>query len=115
VFTPVDGLQERLGSPPPSKTPLCPFASSIASIAIAITITIDTARIIGRGGKRGSRQDVVCEFDDARAECSSCVAAAGVGRSAQVRGVFFAYDGVVRKGVREDGVDDRLRGIIGHC
>lgn len=111
VFAPVDGLQERLGAPPPSKTPFCPFASSIA-------IPIDTARIGRRRGKRGLRQDVVCEFDDARAECcssssSSCVA--GVGRrSAQVRGVFFAYDGVVRKGVREDGVDDRLRGIIGH-
>jgi len=115
VLAPIDGLQKRLDAPLPSKAPFCPFAA---------TTTADARRIgfgfgFGRRRKRGLRQDIVRELDDARAERVGALlrgarGGEGGGRRAQVSGVFFAYDGVVRKGVREDRVDDRLCGIIGH-
>jgi hypothetical protein len=120
VIAPIDRLQKRLCAPPPPKPPLCPlFPSTDARVDIDIRIRIRISRRSRRTRKRWLRQDVIGELDDASPERVALILPrAGSGRrgrrGAQVRGVFFAYDGIVRKGVREDGVDDRLRGIVGH-
>ncbi len=84
----IDRAQERIGAPSSAEPPLCALAG------------LDARRL---------REDVICELDDARAEDVALWR-----RGAEVRRVFLADDGVIRERVREDGIDDRLCGKVGH-